>query len=208
MSSALCWTFGRGSSSSQSPLQCTCLLENISVKQAICNFSCKGLQNRWAPKTCLGRIFREVEGAWEPIHSCGFIHNDLNSNNVVSEQREGQPSPVIIDFGKSVLAEKAKSTNGESKTHQKPLFLHRSRTSKWHSKGFREQRYLFPDLFMIKSLYKILDFKLNGTAKNALKEFSDNRPSWLLKLKCFLVSCWPLIMWLAIVCDKEKTWGL
>ena len=32
--------------------------------------------------------------------------------------------------------------------------------------------------FMIKfSLYKILDFKLNGTVKNALKELSDNRPS-------------------------------
>ena len=31
--------------------------------------------------------------------------------------------------------------------------------------------------FMIKSLYKILDFKLNRTVKNALKEFSDNRPS-------------------------------
>ena len=31
--------------------------------------------------------------------------------------------------------------------------------------------------FMIKSLFKILDFKLNRTVKNALKELSDNRPS-------------------------------
>ena len=49
-----------------------------------------------------------VPAALERIHSCGFIHSDLKSNNVVSEQREGQPSPVIIDLGKSVLVQKAK----------------------------------------------------------------------------------------------------
>ena len=31
--------------------------------------------------------------------------------------------------------------------------------------------------FVLKSFYKILDFKLNGTVKNAPKELSDNRPS-------------------------------
>ena len=61
------------------------------------------------------RIFRKVAGALEHIHSCGYIHNDLKSNNVVSEQREGQPSPVIIDFGKSVRAEKAKVPMAKAK---------------------------------------------------------------------------------------------
>lgn len=61
------------------------------------------------------RIFREVAGALEHIHSCGFINNYLKSNNVVSEQREGQPSPVIIDSGKSVLAEKAKVPMAKAK---------------------------------------------------------------------------------------------
>ena len=61
------------------------------------------------------RIFREVAGALEHIHCCGFINNYLKSNNFVSEQREGQPSSVIIDFGKSVLAEKAKVPMAKAK---------------------------------------------------------------------------------------------
>ena len=61
------------------------------------------------------RIFREIAGALEHIHSCGFINNYLKSDNVVSEQREGQPRPVIIDFGRSVLAEKAKVPMAKAK---------------------------------------------------------------------------------------------
>ena len=72
-------------------------------------------EKKWTEKLVWDRIFREVAGALESIHSCGFIHNDLKSNNVVSEQREGQPSPVIIDFGQSLLAEKAKVPMAKAK---------------------------------------------------------------------------------------------
>ena len=42
------------------------------------------------------RVSREVAEALNHIHGFGFIHNDLKSNNVVVEQREGHPSPVIV----------------------------------------------------------------------------------------------------------------
>ena len=86
-------------------------------------------------------------------------------------KRKGQPSPVIIDFGKSVLAEKAKVPMAKAK-HVGSHFSYIAKPS------------VSSDIcslaFMIKSLYKILDFKLiklNGTVKNALKELSDDRPS-------------------------------
>ena len=123
------------------------------------------------------RIFREVVGALEHIHSCGFIHhNDLKSNNVVSEQREGQPSPVIIDFGKSVLAEKAKVPMAEAK-HIRSHFSYIAPELRNGTAKPSVSSDIYSLAFMIKSLYKILDFKLNGTVKNALKELSDNRPS-------------------------------
>ena len=65
-------------------------------------------EKKFAEKEVWNRFLREVAEALEHVHGCGFIHNDVKSNNVVVEQREGRPSPVIIDFGKSVLAEKAK----------------------------------------------------------------------------------------------------
>jgi len=124
------------------------------------------------------RIFREVAGALEHIHSCGFIHNDLKSNNVVSEQREGQPSPVIIDFGKSVLAEKAKVPIAKAKAkHIRSHFSNITPELRNGTAKLSMSNDIYSLAFMIKSLYKILDFKLNGTVKNALQELSDNRPS-------------------------------
>lgn len=133
-------------------------------------------EKKWTEKHVWDRIFREVAGALKHIHSCGFIHNDLKSNNVVSEQREGQPSPVIIDFGKSVLAEKAKVPMAKAKhirshfSYIAPELLNGTAKPSMSSD-------IYSLAFMIKSLFKILDFKLNGTVKNALKELSDNRPS-------------------------------
>lgn len=53
-------------------------------------------------------VLKEVAVASDHIHGCNFIHNDLKSNNVVVEEKEVYPSPVIIDLSKSVLAVKAK----------------------------------------------------------------------------------------------------
>ena len=61
------------------------------------------------------RVLSEVAEALDHIHGCGLIHNDLKSNNVVVERREGHPSPIIIDFRKSVLAEKAKIPRAKPK---------------------------------------------------------------------------------------------
>ena len=72
-------------------------------------------EKKFTRKLVWNRIFGKVAEALEHIHGCGFIHNDLKSNNVVVEQREGHPSPVIIDFGKSVLAEKAKVPTAKPK---------------------------------------------------------------------------------------------
>ncbi|XP_067038463.1 aurora kinase A-like [Acropora muricata] len=133
-------------------------------------------EKKWTEKHVWDRIFREVAGALEHIHSCGFIHNDLKSNNVVSEQREGQPSPVIIDFGKSVLAEKAKVPVAKAK-HISSHFSYIAPELRNGTAKPSVSSDIYSLAFMVKSLYKILDFKLNGTVKNALKELSDNRPS-------------------------------
>ena len=110
-------TFGKGSFSSQSPLQCTCSFSSKMV--CFCSASLILVSNRryviflardfkigGRQKHVWDRILREVAGALEHIHSCEYIHNDLN--NVVSEQREAQPSPVIIDFGRAWWQKKLK----------------------------------------------------------------------------------------------------
>ena len=120
------------------------------------------------------RLFREVAGkALEHIHSCEFTRNDLNSD-VVSEWREGQPSPVIIDFVKSVLAEKAKVPMAKAK-HIRSHFSYIAPELRNGTAKPSVSSDIYSLAFMIKSLYKML----NGTVQNALKEISDNRPSLL-----------------------------
>lgn len=46
-------------------------------------------------------ILKNLVDALDHVHSCGILHNDLKSNNVVLEYRDGQWNPVIIDFGKA-----------------------------------------------------------------------------------------------------------
>ena len=53
------------------------------------------------------RILHDTADALEHIHNCGFVHNDLKSNNVLLEKRVDHP--VIIDFGNSVAFSKAKN---------------------------------------------------------------------------------------------------
>ena len=53
-------------------------------------------------------ILWHIADALQHIHHCGFIHNDLKSNNVVLETKDGRKKLVIIDFRKSVKKEKAK----------------------------------------------------------------------------------------------------
>ncbi|KAK3722847.1 hypothetical protein QZH41_007802 [Actinostola sp. cb2023] len=41
------------------------------------------------------------------IHINGYLHCDLKANNIVLEEKEGEYSPIIIDFGKSIKIEDA-----------------------------------------------------------------------------------------------------
>ena len=61
-------------------------------------------------------ILWHIADALQHIYHCGFIHNDLKSDNVVLETKGGRKNLVIIDFGKSVKKEKAK------KPKAKPLY--------------------------------------------------------------------------------------
>ncbi|KXJ08783.1 putative serine/threonine-protein kinase [Exaiptasia diaphana] len=48
------------------------------------------------------KIMRQITEALKHIHTMGFLHNDLKSNNVVLEVRgDRQYNAVIIDFGKA-----------------------------------------------------------------------------------------------------------
>jgi len=59
-------------------------------------------------------IFRLTAEALQYVHACGYIHNDIKSNNVVLEkfnsnsQDEVLYNPVVIDFGCSVKESLAK----------------------------------------------------------------------------------------------------
>lgn len=131
------------------------------------------------------KIFCEVADALKHIHQCGYIHNDLKSNNVVLETSESilRPRPVIIDFGKSVLAVKAKKPNA------KPVCM----------RGNYKNSYIAPELingtckpsvktdiyafcFMIKSVYRLLKFNFPPIVGDTLIQHPQSRPS-IEKLK-------------------------
>ena len=61
-------------------------------------------------------LFCDIVNALRHIHDCGFSHNDLKNNNVVLEIWKGfLPNLVIVDFGKSKLAVKAKKPRAKAK---------------------------------------------------------------------------------------------
>ena len=84
-------------------------------------------------------------------------------------KREGQPSTVIVDLGKSVLAEKAKVPMAKAK-HIRSHFSYIAPELRNGTAKPSVSSDIYSLAFMIKSFYKILDSKLNGTVKNALKE--------------------------------------
>ena len=73
------------------------------------------------------RIIAKAAGALARIHEKGFLHNDLKSNNVVLDDRDGVYNPVIIDFGKSVPISGArgpKTLSAERQTQYAREFPH------------------------------------------------------------------------------------
>lgn len=61
----------------------------------------KAIKSKILDKSQTAEIFLSLLRTLEYIHSKGYLHNDLKSNNVVLEQRRGCFCPIIIDFGKS-----------------------------------------------------------------------------------------------------------
>ena len=91
-------------------------------------------------------------------------------------KREGQPSTVIIDLGKIVLADKAKVPMAKAKHIRSHFSCIAPELQNGTAKPSVSSD-IYSLAFVLKSVYKILDFKLNGTVKNAPKELSENRPS-------------------------------
>ena len=130
-------------------------------------------------KTYWNGIFYEMADALEHIHRCGYVHNDLKSNNVVLEKREDERlHPVIIDFGKSVAVNKAKSPVTKPK----------------HAKELYRNSYVAPELvdgtgkpsvasdafvlaFLVTTVYVMLKFdNLSIVVKQSLAKSPSNRP--------------------------------
>ena len=89
-------------------------------------------------------------------------------------KREGQPSTVIIDFGKSVLAEKAKVPMAKAK-HIRSHFSYIAPELRNGTAKPSVSSDIYSLAFVLKSINQIN--KLNGNVKNAPRELSDNRPS-------------------------------
>ena len=70
------------------------------------------------------QLFVKICSALEHVHSKGFLHNDIKSNNVVLDQTgPEQYNPVLIDFGKSTRTSAATTiTVNERSTDGKRVF--------------------------------------------------------------------------------------
>ena len=74
---------------------------------------------------CL-HIFNKICTTMTYVHSKGFLHNDIKSNNVVLEERDNEHgySPIVIDFGKSKMissySEKTLIPRGRQKHYLAP----------------------------------------------------------------------------------------
>ena len=77
-------------------------------------------------------VFCNNADALEHVHGCGYIHNDLKSNNIGLETRGGRPSPVIIDFGNGVRADRGQTSFGSGSG--KPFYEYGSVFPSLHGK--------------------------------------------------------------------------
>ena len=76
----------------------------------------KCLKSDWCHRELSGndmaRILYMIGDAVKYMHARGILHNDLKTNNIVLEERDGTGlSPVVIDFGKACLLEHGRTLN-------------------------------------------------------------------------------------------------
>ena len=65
------------------------------------------------------RIIAKTAGVVASIHEKGFLHNDLTSNNIVIDNRDGLYNPAVIDFGESVPISDARGPKSLSVERQR-----------------------------------------------------------------------------------------
>ena len=75
----------------------------------------KAIKSKVLNKVIISETFTRISTTLEYIHSKGYLHNDLKSNNVLLERRNDCFRPVIIDFGKSKPIEKERQSSKNSK---------------------------------------------------------------------------------------------
>ena len=70
----------------------------------------KVVHKRMLDKKSTANVFKEIAETLEHIHNKGIVHNDLKSNNVIIQSKNGGSfQPIIIDFGKSEEIRKLKA---------------------------------------------------------------------------------------------------
>lgn len=92
--------------------------------------------NMLTSTSCIS-IFKKICFALSQVHLKGCLHNDLKANNVVRKRTRVSEefNPVVIDFGKSVMASlvqaygKVKNLEGNTKHYLAPEVKHKCRYS-------------------------------------------------------------------------------
>lgn len=132
--------------------------------------------------TWLGILKNTIE-TLDHIHSCGILHNDLKSNNVVMEQREQKWNPVIIDFGKARFFSDPKPVMSLPEVKQEKYRKQYPNIAPEIVNGSGRQSYASDIYSLSKIVLAVLDLLPTATsrslrvAKRALCEEPDERPS-------------------------------
>lgn len=122
------------------------------------------------------RIPHDTADALEHIHNCGFVHNDLKSNNVVLEKRVDHP--VRIDFDNSVAFSKAKNPvpkPSHLRDHYKNSYIAPELVNGRGKPSVETDVYSLA--FLVKTVYEILKFENIAFIRNGLSSPAAKRPS-------------------------------
>ena len=129
---------------------------------------------QWA--SVLGKIFE----ALSHIHSKGYIHGDIKSDNIVIRSACGSYMPIIIDFGKakkSGEAKKYKLTEKEKEKYSRK-YKHIAPEVVWgrHPKSAASDIYSFGQVISLVCFYH-KSLELQSIAKQCIDGTPEKRPS-------------------------------
>ena len=124
-------------------------------------------------------ILIETADSLDHVHRCGYVHNDLKSNNVVLEKREDEKlHPVIIDFGNSVLLSKARNPvpkPAHLRAQYKDTYIAPELVDGSGKPSIKSDIYALA--FLVKTVYKISSFHSVAAVKKALVASPNDRPT-------------------------------